>query len=159
MNKKLKIGIDFHGVIDSNYVFFREFNDLSMEKGHQIYVITGGSNEEISALLEKNRIKYSYLFSLKDFFEKQGVLKILEDGRFWVSDELWNAKKAEYCLENKIDIHIDDCSKYLEEFKTTFCLYDKTKAECTFSNYIKIDFSETPKQVLTELEAIFFPNL
>ena len=80
---------------------------------------------------------------------------MLEDGRFWVPEEMWNVQKAAYCLENDIDIHLDDSVEYLKEFKTTSCLYDVTKTGCYFQDYRKIDFSENPKLVLAEIEKFF----
>ena len=33
MAKRIKIGIDYHGVITANPEFFRDFNRLAIEKG------------------------------------------------------------------------------------------------------------------------------
>ncbi|MFV0627148.1 MAG: hypothetical protein ACK5N8_07355 [Alphaproteobacteria bacterium] len=152
MNKKLKIGIDFHGVIDSNFEFFKSFSELALSHGHEIYVITGGEAQKIEVSLQTHYVKFSHIYSLYDYFKEKNMLEILEDGRFWVAQEYWNPHKAEYCLEKGIDIHIDDNVEYLRDFKTTSCLYDKIKTECVCSNHIKIDFSQSPEKFLDEIE-------
>lgn len=37
----MKIGLDFHGVINKLPLFFAEMNKLFIENGHEIHIITG----------------------------------------------------------------------------------------------------------------------
>lgn len=40
--KFLKIGLDFHGVINTNPSYFKDFTEYAEARGHRIYIITGG---------------------------------------------------------------------------------------------------------------------
>jgi hypothetical protein len=153
MTKILRIGIDFHGVINHNPEFFRAFTKVAFEKGHEIYIVSGGTYEEEKDYLDVWNIKYTHIFALIDYFKKIGKIEFFNDGIFRVSDELWDKAKADYCRIN-IDIHIDDTVRYRKNFTTPFCLYDKISKSCILGNRV-INLSINPSDSLSHIENLF----
>lgn len=122
--KRLKIGLDVHGVCDANPQFFSEISRLLVNAGHELHIITGrrvrdGALEEIREL----GMSYTHFFSIADYHEEIGT-KVWEDdnGNPWLEGELWDKTKGEYCKKNNIDFHIDDTERYGEYFDTPFML-------------------------------------
>lgn len=50
--KFLKIGLDFHGVINTNPSYFKDFTEYAEARGHRIYIITCGPAAKISSFFE-----------------------------------------------------------------------------------------------------------
>ena len=122
--KKLKIGLDVHGICDANPEFFSELSRLLVNNNHEVHILTGrrvrdGALEEIKEL----GISYTHFFSIADFHEEIGT-KVWEDdnGNPWLEGELWDKTKGEYCKRHRIDFHIDDTERYGEYFETPFML-------------------------------------
>lgn len=153
MAKRIKIGIDYHGVITANPEFFRDFNRLAIEKGCEIYVLSGGSGADIKKFLQSHEIAYSTVWSMLDYFANQNMVSYLPDGSFQVQDDLWNDAKAKYCLDNGIDFHIDDSALYGQTFETPFCLYDERNKTCSVGKHYQcfIDFHLPPAEVLEQI--------
>lgn len=150
-DKKIKIGLDFHGVISVNPDFFGEFTDLAIARGYEIDIITGGSSKIEKHFLDAWGISYTNFFSLLDSFESQGLVDHLDDGDFHVDPDLWNKKKADYCISNNISIHIDDTELYGQYFITPFCLYSADTQSCRISERV-VDFSKSAQTSLMEVE-------
>ncbi len=146
----LKIGIDYHGVITDNPAFFREFNTLALQKGIRIYILSGGRKAEIQKYLLAQKIPYSEIFSILDFYDAQHKVSFLADGSFKVDDDLWNKAKAQFCLKEGIAFHIDDSPLYGETFETPFCLYNNRSQSCQ-STGISIDFKQSAPEVLEHI--------
>ena len=106
--KSLKIGLDFHGVINTRPSYFKDFTEYAEAAGHQIYVITGGPAKAIESFLKAWGIKYTGLFTILDYYAAEGKVTYFPDGHFKIPDELWDTAKAKYCRQHKIDIQIDD---------------------------------------------------
>ncbi len=153
MSVKFKIGVDYHGVITANPSFFKDFNRLALEHGGGIFVLTGGKKQDVVRFLKAHQILYSDVWSILDFYDVQHLVTYFDDGSFKVDDNLWNTAKAAYCLENKIDFHIDDSPLYAKAFQTPFCLYDIGAKICQVqdSNGLKIDFKQAPEKVLGDI--------
>ncbi|HBO50024.1 MAG TPA: hypothetical protein DD619_04485, partial [Alphaproteobacteria bacterium] len=115
---KSKIGVDFHGVINTRPDFFREFCREALKIGMEVYIISGGPRETILAYLNQYRISYTKLWCIYDYYEQRHQVEFYDDGSFHVADELWNKAKAEYCKEQNICVHIDDSAIYGREFAT-----------------------------------------
>ena len=120
--KKLKIGLDIHGVCDANPEFFSELSRLFVNAGHEVIIITGrmeshGAIDEIKKL----GISYTKFYSIADYHVKIGT-KIWYDekGNPWIEPEFWDTTKAEICKKENIDFHIDDSSVYGKYFKTPY---------------------------------------
>lgn len=156
MNEKrrLKIGIDYHGVIDRNPDYFREFSRELIRRGHEVHVVTGGPCESVTEKLRKIRFCYTRSFAVLDHYEAEGLVSHKKDGGFHVADELWNGAKAEYCQAQGIDLHIDDSLEYRQYFVTPYCRYDKQAHQCTLNDQTYLNFNLAPKQVVIHLEKI-----
>ena len=155
MNKcLLKIGLDFHGVINKRPEFFSEFCNLALQRGYEIHVITGGPLEVVKEMLNKWHVRYSHIFAILDYYESVGNVSYFENGEIKVPVQLWDTAKAEYCMRHGINMHIDDSSQYVKWFSTPYCHYDVESCCCTTENSNSIDFSQTPEKTLTEIERI-----
>ncbi|MDD4556767.1 MAG: hypothetical protein PHE89_05540 [Alphaproteobacteria bacterium] len=153
--KSLKIGLDFHGVINEHYKFFEEFTSLALARGHKIFVISGGKGAVLKKELAEHNIKYSELYSLYDYFSALGLVETLSDGRFYVDETLWNKQKAIYCLEQKIDVHIDDSIGYLHNFETDYYHCNPEQKKCFCSCQKEVPFFVNPHLALQEIEKTF----
>jgi len=118
----VKIGLDIHGVCDSNPKFFAELSRLFVEAGHEVIIITGkmkshGAVDEIKEL----GISYTKFFSIVDYHLEKGTeINFDSNGNPWINDDIWNRTKAEICEKENIDFHIDDSSIYGEYFNTPY---------------------------------------
>lgn len=118
----MKIGLDIHGVCDSNPKFFAELSRLFVEAGHEVIIITGkmkshGAVDEIKEL----GISYTKFFSIVDYHLEKGTeINFDSNGNPWINDDIWNRTKAEICEKENIDFHIDDSSIYGEYFNTPY---------------------------------------
>lgn len=121
---KIKIGLDIHGVIDSNLGFFKTLAKLLVDNGHEVHIVTGAKIEKEIPFLKKNNISYTHLFSITDYHIEKGT-KITWDERNnpHLETYLWDKTKAEYCKKQKIDIHFDDSDIYNHFFKTPYARY------------------------------------
>jgi len=151
VSRKLKIGMDFHGVITEAPSFFREFTALAFDHGHEIHIISGGPYLVERNFLDTWKISYTTIFAMVDHFASLGQIEYFANGNFKVPDELWNKAKAEYCLANDIDIQIDDTPSYGDFFTTPFCWYNAAGRVCDLGNKI-VDFSHSPEKSLEEIE-------
>ena len=130
----MKLGLDIHGVLDSNPKLF-----INIAKQYdEVHIITGGSFADtkydligdlvqlgVDAGLE-NKVWWDEQFSVYDYLlETQAKtneeLGIASHHPF--PDEIWNKVKAEYCEKHKIDLHIDDMMQYLQYFTTPYMLH------------------------------------
>lgn len=149
---KSKIGVDFHGVINTRPDFFREFCREALKIGLEVYIISGGPRETILAYLNQYRIPYTKLWCIYDYYEQRHQVEFYDDGSFHVADELWNKAKAEYCKEQNVCVHIDDSAIYGREFATPYCRYDEQANSCVLNgNKISLD---NPAQALQQILAL-----
>lgn len=146
---KSKIGVDFHGVINTRPDFFLEFCREALKIGFEVYIISGGPRETILAYLNQYRIPYTKLWCIYDYYEQRHQVEFYDDGSFHVADELWNKAKAEYCKEQNICVHIDDSAIYGREFATPYCRYDEQANSCVLNGH-KIPL-ENPEQALQQI--------
>lgn len=150
-NIKTKIGIDFHGVINTRPDFFRVFCIEALKAGVDVYIISGGPRETILAYLNQYQIPYSKLWCIYDYYEQRHQVAFYDDGSFHVDDELWNKAKAEYCKQENICVHIDDSAIYGREFETPYCRYDEKSNSCIlFGRKINLN---NPSQALQKIIA------
>lgn len=154
MKDKIKIGLDFHGVITSHPQYFSKFCSQAIEKGYEIHIITGGPQKVVEDYLHQNNIPYTTIFAVLDFYDAQGQVKYFENGEFKIPEELWDSAKAEYSQKQQINIHIDDSKQYAKWFTTPYCFYDAKAQKCITVENTEIDFSQTPDAVLQRIESI-----
>ena len=126
------IGIDLHGVIDSDIERFKlMLTGLLASLIIEIYIISGPSKVDIEKELNDHGlyrdIHFDAVFSVVDFLKGKGVKMWLDKkGTWWANDEDWWSSKAEICEKHKVDIMIDDkerCRQYFKNKKTKFLLY------------------------------------
>lgn len=123
-----KLGLDYHGVINTRADFFKPIAKALTEAGHEVHIITGAKEtpELREAIDSKHGMykKYTHFFSIVDFHEAQGTDVWYDDkGTPWMDEDTWDKTKGEYCKRVKIDLHIDDSVRYLEHFTTPFKLF------------------------------------
>ncbi|HEU5114982.1 MAG TPA: hypothetical protein VFT82_04430, partial [Candidatus Paceibacterota bacterium] len=124
MSKKIKIGLDLHGVVDARPDFFRELARSLVDNGHEVHVITGGTKEREMEKLKELDFPHTHFFSITDHHLGLGTpVEWDEKGNPHLDTYLWDKTKAEYCLENGIDLHIDDSDIYHYFFKTPYTRY------------------------------------
>ena len=125
----MKIGLDIHGVIDSDPAFFSEFTKSMRYIGNEIHILTGQEDShKLRAQLKNWKIKYDHLFSISSSLIEYGyIVKRDKNGNPWFDDELWNSAKGHYCEIMKIDLHFDDSPEYFEYFETPYVFYTQKK--------------------------------
>ena len=146
--KRIKIGLDFHGVITDNPSYFAVFTQDALQRGYEIHIITGGPASVVKQMLDDWKISYTTIFAILDFYEHLGQVKYFSNGEFKVEKTLWNTAKARYCAENGIDFHIDDSKVYAKWFSTPFCVYDGKLKKCRLNTSTQINLSGNPQIVL-----------
>lgn len=151
---KLKIGLDYHGVIDKKTSYFAKFCKVARSRGHKIYIITGGPAIKIKRLLSAAKIEYDFIFAISDYYQALGVAEQTIDGNLVVPQYLWNKAKADFCRRSQINFHIDDSLEYMHWFSTPFCFYDKEGDICYISPGLKFNLSQTPQAIISNLENI-----
>lgn len=150
-----KIGVDFHGVINSNPFFFGKLCALAEEQGHEIHIISGGPKEYIEKFLALHKIKYTALWCIFDYFDAKNEVEFLPDGSFHVDDTAWDSAKGEYCRRNEICVHIDDSLVYGDYFTTPYCLYNERGKQGILKGQT-LDFSDTPEEILRNIKILCF---
>lgn len=131
----MKIGIDFHGVIDDDIKLAKAvLTKLMIETLHiAIYVISGPPKVDMEKYLNGygfyQEVHFDEVLSIVDFLKARDVkMWTDEKGRWWASDKDWWSSKAEICEAHNIDIMIDDNERYQQYFKnkkTKFLLYTR----------------------------------
>ena len=151
---KLKIGLDYHGVIDTNVKYFADFCTKAKQRNHLVYVVTGGPKVKVDYNLQKNKIPYDMSFAISDYYQAMNKVIQVNDGKFMIPDNLWNMAKAEFCRRSGINIHIDDSLKYINWFSTPYCYYNTKDKKGYLSPGIEIDFNQSADSVLDKIEDI-----
>lgn len=151
MANRLKIGVDFHGVITANPNFFSTFTQEAVSRGWEIHVITGGPGQVVCKMLDDWKISYTTVFAILDFYAALNKVTYKKNNEFHIEDKLWNSAKALYCEENGINIHIDDSTIYKKWFSTPYCLYNAFDNKCRLDNGTEMDFSAGAAVALDEI--------
>ena len=130
----MKLGLDIHGVIDSNPESFAFMSQSVITNNGEVHIITGGSwTTELENQLKGYGIKWTSHFSVYDYLVDSGIDSIgtiqFPDGTIQKKFDyhLWDTIKAGYCKSNNIDLHIDDTEVYSKYFTTPFLLYKSSE--------------------------------
>lgn len=153
---KLKIGVDYHGVIDRNIDYFSLFCKKAKQRDHLIFIITGGPKLSVEQNLKKNKILYDMCFAISDYYQARGIIAQDKKGNLIIPENFWNMAKAEFCRRSKINIHIDDSIKYLNWFSTPYCYYDQKTNKGIVSPGIEFYFNNPVDEVLDKIEQIIY---
>ena len=121
----MRVGLDIHGVIDSDPVRFLEFaREVKKGCGNDVFIITGPPvNDDLLDELAKfgfiKGIDFDVVLSIQDELEKSNVpvTGLDKHGRNHYDDEQWDSCKAKICERYDIDVHIDDTLRYMFYFK------------------------------------------
>ncbi len=130
------LGLDLHGVIDSDVNKWTEKLLTMMKFKTPIYIISGPPEDDIREELKKHGliegIHFNKIFSIVDYLKGQDVkMWTDEKGRWWASDEDWWGCKAEICKQYNVTFMIDDKERYtpyFENIETKFILYNSEGA-------------------------------
>ena len=122
---KFKVGIDFHGVIDSSPEFFAALTGCLVKAGHEVHIITGPRvTAQLTDQLKELRISFTHIFSITDKHVEAGTPMTWDDkGNPHLDAYLWDKTKAEYCKEQDINLHLDDSDVYGYFFKTPYARF------------------------------------
>lgn len=131
--RRLKIGLDYHGVINDNPGYFSAFCAEIRTRGHRLYILTGGPADKVKGRLAAAGIAYDELFTIVDYYVALGHFHYMPDGSIYIDDKLWNRAKADFCRKHQIDVQIDDSLVYGEYFSTPYCLYNRGNKSCQLS--------------------------
>ena len=130
----MKLGLDIHGVIDSNPESFAFMSQSVITNNGEVHIITGGSwTTDLEEQLKVYGIKWTSHFSVYDYLVDSGIDSIgtiqFPDGTIQKKFDyhLWDTIKAGYCKSNNIDLHIDDTEVYSNYFTTPFLLYKSSE--------------------------------
>lgn len=130
--KKLKIGLDVHGVIDRLPEVFGPLTQALVAQGHEVHILTGPhKTPEFEKQLRDLGVVWTHFLSIADYHTEQGNSVVYDDkGDPWVDKDLWDRTKGEYCLREGIQLHIDDSDSYGQHFETPYAKLSspKTKA-------------------------------
>jgi len=149
-DKRLKIGLDFHGVISARPRYFADFTKEALKRGHEIHIITGGPEAFIRQELTRLDIDYTQIFAIIDEYKGCAAVTTYQDGELHIDNDVWNEAKANYCRRHKIDLHIDDSDAYVKWFSTPYCRYQN--GCCVTGSGQNIDFTAPAAEVLNVIE-------
>jgi len=126
-----KIGIDIHGVINTNPHVFSILTKELKNRGYEIHILTGprlnhpyktkkGIFNSVKDELKLYGITYDHLFSVLDYNIENNSNVWKNEKGWWTDEESWNSTKSKYCIDKNLDLHIDDTNIYGKYFKTPF---------------------------------------
>ena len=126
----MRLGLDIHGVIDSNPESFSFLSRSVIAAGGEVHIVTGGSwTEELESQIRKAGVEWTHYFSVYDYLMESGIPSIgkiqFPDGTVQekFDSDLWDTIKGGYCRSEDIELHIDDTEAYARYFTTPFLLY------------------------------------
>jgi hypothetical protein len=123
----MRLGLDFHGVLDTNPDLFMKIAKAIINDGGEVFIITGLElNDELITTLKKlgNGEKwYTNIYSITSDLEKKYKSTFDAKGGKHFDNLLWDKAKADFCRNKKIDIHIDDTERYAKFFSTPIMIY------------------------------------
>lgn len=158
--QSLKIGLDYHGVINKYPQYFKAFCEEALKRGHRIYILTGGPKRHIIRKLSKEQIRYTAIFAIIDYYQAKQQVTCPQYGHFYIEKRLWNTAKAEFCYQHHIDIQIDDSDIYGKYFITPYCKYENADRKCSLNLAARKTeiILKSPRQVLRNFENIYFKS-
>lgn len=122
-SKRIKIGCDIHGVIDSLPEVFAFLSKAVVDAGGEFHVLTGSKVEQAKEELKKYNITYTHLFSIQEYHEELGTPTKGTHPKYgfpMIDDHEWDLTKGDYCRKHNISLHIDDTLIYNDNFTTPF---------------------------------------
>ena len=141
--KKVNLGIDVHGTLDSNPILFKKLILALEELDYDVvvHIITGEKfddevDKKLRGFYNLEKKWWDEYFSVETHLLKCGHPYIKNSkGRPVFDETTWNRTKAYYCLFNNITLHIDDEIKYIMAFFTPHIYY--SSEQCSDKLYIE----------------------
>lgn len=121
-----KIGLDYHGVIDTYPEIFVPLALSILRSGGEVHIITGKPWTDTfnQTLLAYNHGEkwWTHYFSIDDYLQNHKRLPYTTDARGdrWYDLAAWNSAKGEYCKDQQINLHFDDSDVYCNFFETPY---------------------------------------
>lgn len=120
-NKKFKLGLDLHGVIDTNPSKFVKLAKAIKETGGEVIICTGSRHDtklvDQLASYDNGFVWWTSIFSITDHLIKSGIPHTPSaDGGVKVDNETWDRVKGDWARRENIDFHIDDSPEYGKYF-------------------------------------------
>jgi hypothetical protein len=130
---KVRVGLDIHGVIDTDPVFFADIAQVVRDRGGEVFIITGREDGvDLRRELEEygmNSKLYNGILSITSYQKSRGTpVSYLDDRKSQpiMEPEVWNPTKAALCASAGIDVMIDDSALYetfFKDIKTQYIIY------------------------------------
>jgi len=127
---KVRVGLDIHGVIDEDPIFFSDLSQAVHERGGDIIVVTGREKcKELVEEIEGYRIVYTDILSITSYQKMLGTpVSYLDDRKSQpvMAPDVWNPTKAALCASAGIHVMIDDSTLYeafFRDIKTQYIVY------------------------------------
>lgn len=113
----MKIGIDFHGVIDQFPKIWIPIMTSLIKDGHEVHILTGARQETFQKEMKKIGwdIPHTHFFSVSDFIQNHypDQIDLTDPDRPLVADKtLWDSIKGHYAKDKQLDAIIDDTPHY-----------------------------------------------
>jgi len=123
MNKKLNIGLDIHGVIQTYPDLFSKLSKKLIAEGHEVHIITGEPKKSAEQTVIEAGVDYTHFFSIVDYHVENNTPSLRQDdkGHYWVDRNIWFATKGDYARRIGLDLHFDDQREYFEYFPKECC--------------------------------------
>jgi len=125
----MKIGLDYHGVIDIIPLVFVKFSKSHLkDPKNELHIITGNpwsqNFEDHLKSYNDGEKWWTHFFSINDTLSNQEEsYTIDENGGKMFNDKMWCEAKSIYCAKHHIDLHVDDRMEYLKHFTTACTLF------------------------------------
>jgi len=127
----IRLGLDLHGVIDAAPEFFSALAKAMIDRGNEIYIVTGREDcKELRRELKACRMDYDGVLSITSYQKSIGTPIQYLDGRKsqpMMDAKVWNPTKAMLCATAGVDIMIDDSTLYAPYFidiKTQYLIFN-----------------------------------
>lgn len=146
----MRIGIDVHGVIDTDPERFKRmmkgfrkplthFENMKLElpPSNKVIVVSGPPADQICQELNDLGLRkdehFDEVVSVVDFLkERNAKMWLDEKGTWWTDDRTWWSSKGRICKAKGIDVLIDDQIRYRPTCKkhgVVFIQYSKEKIQ------------------------------
>ena len=133
----MKLGLDMHGVVDKDSVFFSHLADIMLLRDHEVHIVTGREDteelrEELAncSMIVGSRDLFTSILSITTYQKALGVpVCYLNDDptQPMMDPKVWNPTKATLCATAGIDVMIDDSTlyePYFRDIKTQYIIFN-----------------------------------
>lgn len=139
MTVKIKIGLDVHGVIDTNPHFFAHLSYMLRTEGHDVHIVTGRELcDELLNKLKQHNVGYTKIFSITSYHKDIGTHIVYKDDdptQPMLAPPKWDRSKADYAKRAGLHFYIDNSliyGQYFTDIATQYLLYTPELQEFLF---------------------------